>query len=43
VPPEFPPLPIKYKKVVVIFDIAVLLVLLSLVFYPYMSTNRLSR
>ena len=37
VPPEYPPLPIKYKKVVAAFDIVVLIVLLALVFYPYTS------
>jgi hypothetical protein len=35
VPPEFPPLPIKYKKIVAVFDILVLIVLLGLVFAPY--------
>jgi len=35
VPPEYPPLPIKYKKIVAAFDVIVLVVLLSLVFYPY--------
>ena len=35
VPPEFPPLPIKYKKIVAVFDIAVLIILTGLVFAPY--------
>jgi hypothetical protein len=35
VPPEFPPLPIKYKKIVAVFDIAVLILLIGLVFAPY--------
>jgi len=35
VPPEYPPLPIKYKKVVVAFDIVVLVILVALVFAPY--------
>lgn len=37
VPPEYPPLPVKYKKIVAAFDIVVLIVLLALVFYPYTS------
>ena len=37
VPPETKELPIKYKKVVGVFDSIVLVVLLALVFYPYTS------
>lgn len=43
VPPGTEELPIKYKKIVGVFDSIVLVVLLGLVFSPYMSTNRLSR
>jgi hypothetical protein len=35
VPPGFEPLSIKYKKLVAVVDIAVLVVLLALVFAPY--------
>ena len=37
VPPGTEELPIKYKKIVAAFDIVVFIVLLSLVFYPYIS------
>lgn len=43
VPPGTKELPIKYKKIVGVFDSIVLVILLTLVFYPYMSANRLSR
>lgn len=35
VPPEFESLPIKYKKIVAVVDIAVLIILIGLVFAPY--------
>lgn len=35
VPPEFESLPIKYKKIVAVFDIVVLIILIGLVFAPY--------
>jgi UDP-N-acetylmuramyl pentapeptide phosphotransferase/UDP-N-acetylglucosamine-1-phosphate transferase len=37
VPPGTKELPIKYKKIVAAFDIVVFIVLLCLVFYPYIS------
>lgn len=37
VPPGTKELPIKYKKIVGVFDSAVLVILLALVFYPYTS------
>jgi hypothetical protein len=37
VPPGKESLPIKYKKIVGVFDSVVLVVLLALVFYPYTS------
>ena len=40
VPPGTNPLPIKYKKIVGVFDFGVLIVLMGLLVYPYITIHK---
>lgn len=40
VPPGTKPLPIKYKKIVGVFDFGVLIVLMGLLVYPYVTSHK---